>query len=512
MMNIAPMSRRLFLAGAGAAVLAACGSSKSGGPSVTSSDSAVPAGVDTTASASATASASEGFNPLWIPPLIDGTTFDLTLSPSTATLLDGKHASTIAYNGAPMWGPTLRMKKGDTVTVHVTNGLAEETTAHWHGVHLPPDMDGGPHQVIAAGATWSPTWTVKNNAATYWYHPHAHELTWKQLNQGAGGFIIVQDDEEAALALPRTYGVDDIPLVLTSRSFDSAGQIATKTIYGDYALANGVMNAEAKVPAQLVRLRILNAEIERAYTLGFADGRTFRVIGTDGGLIDAPVALTKLTMLPGERYEIIVDLGKDAVGTSFTMQSFNGGYGLGYPGGESAQSGEFGSKLNNTTFDVLRLTVVAATADGVRALPETLVPNQLWTAADATHERSIAITDTGPGSAFTFDSQGYSMDRIDQQVVLDTVEAWHIQNGNVFSHSFHIHDVQFTIVERSTGPVAAYERGWKDTLYIQRNEKVTFVAKFDDYASNEHPFMYHCHMANHEDEGLMGQFLVVTQA
>jgi bilirubin oxidase len=444
--------------------------------------------------------------------LLEGTTFDLALAPSTATLLDGNTASTIAYNGASMWGPTLLMKKGDTVTVNVTNGLDEDTTAHWHGVHLPPDMDGGPHQVIAPGDTWSPTWTVKNNAATYWYHPHAHELTWPQLSMGAGGFIIVQDDDESALALPRTYGVDDIPLVLTSRTFDSDSQIIATTIYGDHLLANGTLEAEVKVPAQMVRFRILNGEIERAYTLGFADDRTFWVIGTDGGLLDAPVPLSRLVMVPGERYEIVVDLGADAVGSAITVQSFNGGYSLGYPGAEPNTSGEFGSLLNNTTFDVLRLLVVDATADGVRELPTTLASNSLWAASDATNARTIKITDTGPGTPFTFDDQGYSMDHIAQTVVLDTVEAWNIQNGQIFGHSFHIHDVQFAIVERSSGPVAEYEKGWKDTFYIQIGEKVTFVAKFDDYASSEHPFMYHCHMANHEDEGLMGQFLVVEQA
>lgn len=96
----------------------------------------------------------------------------------------------------PVWGPTLVMRKGDTVTVDVTNGLADDTTTHWHVVHLPPEMDGGPHQVIAPGANWSPTWTVNNNGATYWHHPHAHELTWTQPDMGAGGFIIVRDDEE----------------------------------------------------------------------------------------------------------------------------------------------------------------------------------------------------------------------------------------------------------------------------------------------------------------------------
>ena len=503
------MSRRMFLVAAGAAALAAC-SSSDGASDATSGSTATSPAVDATEANTTTAT--DGFNPLWIPPLLEGTTFDLTLAPSTATLLAGNTASTIAYNGASMWGPTLVMKKGDTVTVNVTNGLDEETTTHWHGVHLPPDMDGGPHQVIAAGDTWSPTWTVKNNAATYWYHPHAHELTWPQLSVGAGGFIIVQDDDESALALPRTYGVDDIPLVLTSRTFDSDSQIIPTTIYGDHLLANGTLDAEVQVPAQMVRFRILNAEIERAYTLGFSDDRAFWVIATDGGLLDAPVELSRLTMVPGERYEIIVDLGADAAGTAVAMQSFNGGYALGYPGGEPNESGEFGSLLNNTTFDVLRLAVVEATADAVTVLPTGLVANSLWSATDATNERTLEITDTGPGTPFTFNDHIYSHDVIDQVVVLDTVETWHIQNGRIFGHSFHIHDVQFAIVERSSGPVPDYEKGWKDTFYIPLGEKVTFVAKFDDYASSEHPFMYHCHMANHEDEGLMGQFLVVEQA
>jgi FtsP/CotA-like multicopper oxidase with cupredoxin domain len=101
------------------------------------------------------------------------------------------------------------------------------------------------------------------------------------------------------------------------------------------------------------------------------------------------------------------------------------------------------------------------------------------------------------------------MDTISQTVKLGDTEAWSVTNGKIFPHSFHIHDVQFSMVSRSTGPVADYEKGWKDTFSIVKGEKVTFVAKFEDYASNDHPFMYHCHMSNHEDEGLMGQFLVV---
>ena len=401
------------------------------------------------------------------------------------------------------------MNKGDRVQMNVTNHLLEETTTHWHGFHIPAETDGGPHQMIAVGATWSPSFEVKNDAATYWYHPHLHEKTHEQLNYGAGGLIIIKDPQEAALPLPRTYGVDDIPLVLTSRTFLTSNAIVTNKIYGDNMVTNGTLNAAVSLPAQFVRFRILNAEIERWYNLGFSDNRTFHVITTDGGLVNAPVPVTRLVMAPGERYEILVNLTADAVGSSLDMQSFNGGQTGGFGGSEPAQTGQFGSLLNNKTFNVLRINVTNKTATAaITALPTTLASNTYWTANDATNNRTVRITEMGPGTPFTFDDAGYKMDVINQTVALNTVERWTITNGRVFGHSFHIHDVQFKIISRSTGPVPATEQGWKDTFYIRTNETVNFVAKFDDFASSRDPFMYHCHMSNHEDEGLMGQFLV----
>ena len=141
-------------------------------------------------------------------------------------------------------------------------------------------------------------------------------------------------------------------------------------------------------------------------------------------------------------------------------------------------------------------------------LPAALANNTYWTANDVTNKRSLAITDTGPGTPFTLDNAGFAMDTINQTVTLNAIEQWSITNGKIFDHSFHIHDVQFNIISRSSGPVPEYEKGWKDTFYIRINETVVFLARFDDYASAEHPYMYHCHMANHEDAGLMGQFLV----
>jgi bilirubin oxidase len=445
---------------------------------------------------------------LWIPPKLSGKTFNLKLSKGTKQIAAGALTNTYGYNGTGFWGPTLFLKKGDDVTLNVTNNLTESTTTHWHGMHLPAEMDGGPMQEIAVGKTWSPHFKVMNNAATFWYHPHMHKTTQKQLALGAGGFIFVQDSIESALALPRTYGVDDIPLALGSRTLSSANQIGTTTIYGDTMLTNGVANAEVSLPAQYVRLRLLNIESERAYNLGFSDGRKFYVIATDGGLVNNPIPVKRLLMVPGERYEVLVDLSNDKVGASLYLRAYNSSLTFGYGGSEPATTGDFGSLLNHIDFNVLKINVAKPTAKGISTLPTVLTKNVFPTKSQVTKSRPIAITDNGPGTPFTFDGKSYSMDYINQHVKLGATEAWTITNDRVFGHSFHIHDVQFKIISRSSGAIPAHENGWKDTFSIQPSEKVTFLAKFEDFASSEWAFMYHCHMANHEDGGLMGQFLV----
>jgi len=500
---------------AGAATLVAIGcASSSPSATTTAADAGVApqpdtdSGTSTSGSDPGTDDPAAAYNTLHIPEAVEGKTFALRLATSSKALKTGAKTTTYGYNGANFWGPTLIMNKGDDVQLNVTNALTQDTTTHWHGFHIPAVMDGGPHQVIAAGTTWSPFFKVMNNAGTYWYHPHLHEATQAQLARGAGGFIIVRDPQEAALALPRTYGVDDLPLVLSSRRYLASNEFDLTAVYGDEMLVNGTARPKTTLPSQLVRLRILNAESERAYNLGFADGRTFYLIATDGGLVNTPVAMTKKKLYVGERVEILVDLSGDAIGSAVTLKSFNAGQTFGFPGGEAAQSGTFGSALNNKDFDVLRIEVGARTSGAITTRPTTLASNTYWSAADATNARTITITDNGPGTPFKFDSKAYDATRIDHTVALNTVEKWTITNNRTFDHSFHIHDVQFAIVSRTDGPVTDDEKGWKDTIRIPLGQSVSFVAKFDDFASATNPFMYHCHMSNHEDEGLMGQFLV----
>ena len=454
------------------------------------------------------------YNDIRIPEALYGSTFDLNIHESSKQLVTGNQTVTGAINNESFWGPTLFINKGDEVHIDVKNDLKESTTLHWHGMHLPAVMDGGPHQIIPPGTLWQPYWTMTNDAGTYWYHPHLHETTEAQITKGVGGLIIVKDAVESALPLPRNYGVDDIPIIMTSRNF-VANQFSVGRAYGDYMLTNGTMNAQITLPKQVVRIRFLNAEIERGYNLGIVNSsgitKTFYVIGNDGGLLNAPVAVTRLPVHVGERYEILVDLSGETVGSTLDIKAYNSGQSNSFPGGEPGQTGQFGSALNNTTFNVLHINVGATTTNPITAIPSTLANNTYFTAADAKVSRTVTISGGQPvGNPFVFDSSVFNINTINKTVNIDTTEKWTIVNSPnaVFGHSFHIHDVQFKIVSRSTGSVGTYESGWKDTFFISKGESVSFVCRFKDYADATHPFMYHCHFSQHEDDGMMGQFIV----
>lgn len=461
------------------------------------------------------AKTSLAYNNLWIPDTISGTNFNLALKDTFTQLRPtGNQTITGGINQSPFWGPTLIMNKGDVVHMNVQNLLNDSSTLHWHGMHLPAVMDGGPHQVIPPGTVWQPYWTVTNPASTLWYHPHLHEMTLEHLTKGLGGFIIIRDSLEATLALPRTYGVDDIPIVLTSRRYNASNQfVVQNTAYGDYMLTNGTPDAQVSLPKQFVRIRLLNAEIERGYNLGFSDNRTFYIIANDGGLLNSPVAVTRVKLMVGERVEILVDLSNDPIGTSVDLKAYNSGQPFGFPGGEPNTTGQFGSLLNNIDFTVLHINVSPSTSSPITVLPSTLEQNTYWTSADATVNRSLLITNGNPGGPpFSFDNAPFDINVINKTVNLDAVEQWTVTNNNVFGHTFHIHDVQFKIVARngSAAGVGSHESGWKDVMFVPLGQSVSFVAKFNDYADALHPFMYHCHFSNHEDAGMMGQFVVVN--
>ncbi len=450
------------------------------------------------------------YNEVWIPPIQDASSYNLNIYDTIKQLVPtGNQTVTIGING-DFWGPTLVLHQGQNVQMNVTNYLNDSTTVHWHGMHLPAVMDGGPHQVIPPGSTWSPYWTVNNRAGFYWYHPHLHSMTAEQILKGMGGFLIVQDSEESALNLPRTYGSDDFPLVLTSRKFSSSNQIVLTDAYGDYMLVNGTRNPKLTIPKQLVRLRILNVENERGFDLGFSDNRNFTIIANDGGLLNAPMTVNRVKLMVGERIEILVDLSNETIGSTLELMAYNANQAFGFPGGEPNTTGAFGSLLNNTNFNVLHLVIGNPTQTPVVGIPSVLSNQTYWTESQATVNRTIQVTGGQPGIPFTLNNSSFALNTINYHVQLDDVEKWTLVNNQIFGHSFHIHDVQFKITSRngSAANVGSHEQGWKDVVYLPRNENVTFVCKFNDYSDALHPFMYHCHFGQHEDGGMMGQFVV----
>ena len=449
------------------------------------------------------------YNNLWIPDTLSGTTFNLNIKDTFSQIRPGQQTITAGINNK-FWGPTLFINKGDTVHMNVRNYLNDSTTLHWHGMHLPAVMDGGPHQVIPPGTVWQPYWKVANNAATYWYHPHLHEMTQEQITKGIGGLIIVRDAIESSLALPRKYGIDDIPLVLTDRDFTTANQFSVVP-YGDSSMVNGVLSPQFTIPSQVVRFRILNAAIERSYNLGFSDNRTFYVITSDGGLLNAPVALTRYLLHAGERIEILVNCSGQS-GTSFNLKAYNSTLSQQTPGGDLFPNGPFANALARIDFNVLHLNVGSQTSNPITVIPTALTTVNAIPAANANITRYLTISDTSvagiPGATFLLNHRLFNINYNDYSVPLDNTEIWQITNSGNFGHPFHIHDVEFNILSVNGAAPAAAQAGWKDVVYVPSQSTVKFIAKFDDYADNVHPFMYHCHISLHEDEGMMGQFVV----
>ena len=459
-------------------------------------------------------------NPLLIPDTLSSSNINLTLQNGQVEFYNGFNTNTIGYNQAIL-GPTIFLKKGDEVTLNVTNDLAETTTVHWHGLHVSAENDGGPHTAIEAGQVWSPSFTVLDNAATYWYHPHLHEHTEEQVTQGAAGFIIVRDDEEAQLDLPRKYGKDDFPIVIQSRAFDANKQMIANTAADDVILTNGTLDAFLDAPAQVIRLRLLNGSTERIYNLGFQGNLTFSQIATDGGLLNAPVDLTRLRLVPGERAEILLDLSS-MQGQTFYLMSFaselpDGNYGAANPSGmpQGSITGYSNNSLNGNDFNILQVNVVVPTSDAINSIPTALITNTpyLESNSDATRNLLFQPVQMGPTGMlygpFEINGVSFNMEVINYEIPLNNTEIWEITNQSAIAHPFHIHDVQFFILDINGNPPPANMQGRKDVVLVPPMfGTVRFITKFEDFADEDTPYMYHCHMLSHEDDGMMGQFIV----
>lgn len=469
----------------------------------------------------------------------------------TGRLLAGDPAALQTDTGSSL-GPIIRLRRGQRVRIELLNDLPEATTIHWHGLHVPDDMDGHPRHAVAPGRRYTYEFTILNRAGTYWYHAHPHGRTGAQVYRGLAGLLLVSDDEESALALPRD--AQDMHLVLQDRSFDSHNQLVYPASSGDGAMAdrgdgmqggmmgrgmmgrggmadmmagmmgvlgdellvNGRMSKRLRVQPQAYRLRLVNASNTRTYKLAWSDNSPLAVIGTDGGLLDSPQSREYLMLAPAERAEVWVDFARWAPGAEPTLVS------LAFEGGMTMGGGR---RPDGSRFEVLRFDVLGGEREAPRNPPQRLTQLPAVAPDVAVNAGRPKVFDLTMGM-MTWGVNGRPFEMLhasaEESVKLGTHEIWEFRNegrgammGMVMAHSMHIHGVQFRVIGRQmldhfadayrTVTAGLVAGGWKDTVLVMPGERVRVLVGFGDYPGL---FLYHCHMLEHEDSGLMRNYVV----
>ena len=392
---------------------------------------------------------------------------------------------------------------------------------------MPAAADGGPHQIIEAGGSWDAKFHVNQAAGTFWYHSHLVGKTAEQVYKGLAGMLIVEDEFSDSLALPSEYGVDDIPLVIQDRNFNADGSFRYMNSpmesmlgsFGNTVMVNGTISARFEPSTRLVRFRLLNASNARTYNLAFSDGRAMQQIACDGGFLNAAVAMQQIELAPGERCEVIVDFSDGAAVDLISL-----------PMAADSPYRTTGMIGNMHTMNQVRLQVLSIRPQSnlqrspeippvLTSLPE-LNPNSADRLRQFTLSSAMGMGMMGRGRGtrgrmgggmsgmHTINGTGMDMSVINERVPVGSTEIWEITNDSMMMHPFHIHHGQFRIVSSNNRAWPAHEQAYKDTVKVGPGQTVRVLMKFDDYADPNLPYMYHCHILEHEDAGMMGQFVV----
>ena len=413
----------------------------------------------------------------------------LTASASRLALHGGEPIEVLAYNGSSP-GPTLEVTEGDRVIIHFRNDLDEPTTVHWHGIHLPADQDGSPFYPVPAGGRRDIRFTIpRGSAGTYWYHPHFHHRTGHQVAKGLYGAIIVRAPDDP---LPRS--IEERLLVLADQRFRPDGSIdlpdprshegrvdTENGREGDVLFVNGqVMPTISIRPGEVQRWRIINASAARVYRLAIP-GQRFLHVGSDGGLFERPIEVEELLVANSERVEILVRGGRPGTRTVLRTLPYD------------RYVPQTRPKDWERPRDLLTLQTTQAPPVAPVTLPATLRRIPPLDTSRATVRRTVTF---GQGM---INNRHFDMARVDFTAKLGATEIWTVENIVGMDHPFHLHGFQFQVIERDGRPEPY--RSWKDAVNVPRQRTVRLVVRFDDFPGK---WMFHCHILDHEDQGMMG--------
>jgi bilirubin oxidase len=433
---------------------------------------------------------------LFTPPLLQNISsaphtveVNIVAAPTRLSLIPGKTTDVFAYNGQ-IPGPTLEVHEGDKVIIHFVNKLAEPTTIHWHGVHLPANQDGSPFNPVPAGKSHDYIFTVfPGTAGTYWYHPHLDQRTGYQIEKGLYGAFIVRP------AVDPLQGIPEKLLILSDNRFRADGSLdfpertspqgeidEINGREGNVLFVNGRVLPTIRIRSgEVQRWRVINTSAARVYKLGIP-GQTMLHVGSDGGLFERPVEVKDVTVANSERVEVLVR-GTGSRGSTASLQMLP--YDRYVPQTRPADWNQPRDliTLQYSNDDPLPSVTVPATLRRIPVLDTTKVA--------ATRDISL--------SQGLINGRMMDMNRVDVTASLGTTEIWQIENLVGMDHPFHLHGFQFQIIERNGVPEPF--RSWKDVVNVPKHQTVRFVVRYDDFPGK---WMFHCHILDHEDHGMMG--------
>ncbi|WP_010665182.1 multicopper oxidase family protein [Marinilabilia salmonicolor] len=482
---------------------------------------------------------------------------ELTAQPVAMQLLDGPKTNIFQYEARLLkgndsnlseiqgsyLGPIIRVKHGQKIRVIFKNNLPSESIIHWHGLHIPPEMDGHPMHAVDNGEQYVYEFTVVDRPGTYWFHPHPDKITGPQVYRGLAGLFIIEDEKKQ---LPS--GAYDQPLVIQDRSFDSDNQLIylegspmqrMQGFLGDQIFINGQKKLTQDVNKGTYRFRILNGSNARIYKLAWSDDSDIKVIATDGGLLEKPLNKPYLMLAPGERVEIWKNFSACNSGEKITLESltFNSGTSMGRMGSGGMMGnmggGMMGGNSSSENGEAMPLYTFNVTGDKGKSLelPQTLSKIEEIAAVDAiNYDSPKQFHFYHERMNWVINGETFEMEEVAdwEKVKLNTTEVWQFINGDDGSgmgmmqdmmqlpHPAHIHGLQFQIIERDISEMNAdvwnsvkdgfIDKGWQDTFLLMPGMKVKVVMSFRDFTGK---YIYHCHNLEHEDMGMMRNYEVL---